>query len=351
MRNSLNAASGPDFADFLSSLPQWARSPKHAIWRGSFALGRIASSTTVPAVQDYGWRLPFMLCPAALSRLLLLLRSAALGRWRLLLLLRPTALGDCLLLLLLQLSARDGLRVFLLLCPAILSSFRLLLLLRTADLGGWQLLFLLRPAALSSFRLLLLLRPAALSGWQLLFLLQPAALSPLLLLIRSPALHPWLRLLSQSLFLTLLLLMLLLLIAAYWPLTGRREALARDGHRWCRFAAAINTRTGRAIARGRLADPVLPLPILVGGGIHFTFIVLADLRELEGLWFGRRQRHMPAGLGHIDHAWKQHHESTRMANAIRDATGFIAGAPVQIGARRSDDRRSRILRNHEATKR
>jgi hypothetical protein len=113
--------------------------------------------------------------------------------------------------------------------------------------------------------------------------------------------------------------------------------------------AAINTGTGRAIARGRLAGPDLSLPILIGGGIHFTFIVFADFRELEDLWFGRRQWHMPASLGHIDHAWKQHHEPTRMANAIGDATGIIAGTPVQIGARRSYDRRSRILRNHEAS--
>src|SRR5262249_20927898 len=177
--------------------------------------------------------------------------------------------------------------------------------------------------------------------------LGPAALSPLLLLIRSPGLNPWLRLLSQSLFLTLVLLLLLLLllqlIAAYWSLTGRREAFARDNHRWRRFTAAINTRPGRAMARGRLAGPDLSLPILVGGGMF------ADLRELEGLWFGRRQRHMPACLGHIDLARKQHDESTRMANSIGDATGIIAGTPIEIGARRSDDRRSRILRNHETT--
>ena len=93
------------------------------------------------------------------------------------------------------------------------------------------------------------------------------------------------------------------------------------------------------------------LPILVGGGVRFTFIVFAHLNELEDLWFGRRQRHMPAGLGHIDLAWKQHHESTRMANAIGDPTGIVARPPVQIRTRRSDDRRSRILRNHQAPKR
>jgi hypothetical protein len=101
----------------------------------------------------------------------------------LLFLLRPVTLDGYLLLPLLPLSARGGLQVLLLLCPAF-SSFRLLLLLRSAALGSWRLLFLLRPAALT----------------------------PLLPLIRSPVLNPWLRLLSQSLFQTLLLLLLLLLL-------------------------------------------------------------------------------------------------------------------------------------------
>jgi hypothetical protein len=103
---------------------------------------------------------------------------------------------------------------------------------------------------------------------------------PLQSLIRSPALHPWLRLLSQSLFLTLLLLFVWLLFFAYWSLTGRREALARDGHRWRRKDR--NTRTSRAMARGRLAGADLSLPILGGRGIHFTFIVFADLRQTRG---------------------------------------------------------------------
>jgi hypothetical protein len=57
-------------------------------------------------------------------------------------------------------------------------------------------------------------------GLQLLLLLRPAALP--LLLIRSPALHPRLQLLGQLLFLPLLLLMLLLLSAARWSLTACR---------------------------------------------------------------------------------------------------------------------------------
>ena len=146
-----------------------------------------------------------------LMLLLLIAAHTALGSWWFPLLLRCAALDGCLLLPLLRLSARGGLQVLLLLCPAALSS--------------WRLLLLLRPAALSSFRLLLQLRPAALS----------------LLLIRSPALHPRLRLLGQLLFLTLLLMLLLLRFVACWSSTGRREALARNNHRWRRFTAAINT--------------------------------------------------------------------------------------------------------------
>jgi hypothetical protein len=205
--------------------------------------------------------------------------------------------------------------------------------------GCWRLLLLLRPAAVGGCLLLPMLRLSARGGLQGLRLLRPVALSSLLL-IRSPALHPWRRLLSQSLFLILLLLLLMLLplIAVCWSLTGRREALAHGRHRWCRFAATINTRTGRAIARAWLADPDLSLPILVGGRIHFTLVVFVDLNEFEDLWFGHRQRHMSAGLGHVEFARKQHHEPTGMANAIGDPCGVVAGPPVEIGARRSDDR-------------
>ena len=163
-----------------------------------------------------------------------------------------------------------GWRLLFLLRPAALSSFRLLLLLRSAALGSWRLLLLLRPAVLDGY---LLLRLSARGGLQVLLFLRPAALSPLLL-IRSPAIHPRLRLLSQSLFLNVLLLLLWPLIAAC---SGRREALARDRHRWRRFAATINTRTGRAIARAWLAGPDLSLPILVRGRIHFTLVVFVPI--------------------------------------------------------------------------
>src|SRR5262249_28420839 len=163
------------------------------------------------------------------------------------------------------------------------------------------------------FWLLLLLRSAALSRWRLLLLLGPAALSPLLLLIRSPALNPWLGLLGQSLFLTLRLLLVLLLIAAYWSLTGRREAFARDNPRWGRFTATINSRPRRSMARGRLAGRCFSLSILVGGDIYFAVIVFVGFHEFKDLWFGHRQRHVPAGFGHVEFARKQHHEPTGMA--------------------------------------
>ena len=57
---------------------------------------------------------------------------------------------------------------------------------------------------------------------------------------------------------------------------------------------------------------------------------------------------MFARRDHIELAWQQHHEPARMANATGDPSGVIASTQIQIGARRSDDRRSRILRNHQA---
>ena len=121
---------------------------------------------------------------------------------------------------------------------------------------------------------------------------------------------------------------------------------AHDGHGWNRFAAAIKTRTGRAIARpacgSRLGSPNLV------GGIDVALFLFVDLNEFGKLWFGHGQRHMFARRDHIELAWKQHHEPTRMANATGDPSGVIASTQIQIGARRSDDRRSRILRNHQA---
>ena len=94
-------------------------------------------------------------------------------------------------------------------------------LLRPTAFGGWRLPLLLRSAALDGCLLLPPLRLTARGGLQLLLLLRPAVLSLLLPLIKSAALHPRLRLLTQLLFLTLLLL-LLQLMAACRSLTGCR---------------------------------------------------------------------------------------------------------------------------------
>src|SRR5262249_23622221 len=74
---------------------------------------------------------------------------------------------------------------------------------------------------------------------------------------------------------------------------------------------------------------------------------LADV-ERGDLRFRHRQRRLAAGCGDIELARNEHHEAAEMANAPGDATGLVAGAPIEIGARRSDDRRSRILRDHQA---
>jgi hypothetical protein len=49
-----------------------------------------------------------------------------------------------------------------------------------------------------------------------------------------------------------------------------------------------------------------------------------------------KQSRLAAGCSDIELARKQHHEEGGMANAAGDATGLVAGAPVEIGARRSD---------------
>ena len=151
-----------------------------------------------------------------------------------------------------------------------------------------------------------MLRPLAHGGWQLLLLLGSAALDSYLLLL------------------TLLL-------------TGP-----------CSSPAAINIRTGRAIARRRRPD--LSPPILVGAENLTLLLLFVHPGEFGDVWSGHRQRHIFARLYHIEISWKQHHEPAGMANATGNPSGIIAGTEVQIGARRSDNRRSRILRNHQAAK-
>jgi hypothetical protein len=69
--------------------------------------------------------------------------------------------------------------------------------------------------------------------------------------------------------------------------------------------------------------------------------------------FGRvrlrhRQRHVLTRRDHIELPWKQHHEPAAIANAPSNARSVIPGAPVQIGACRSNYGGSRILGDHQA---
>jgi hypothetical protein len=84
------------------------------------------------------------------------------------------------------------------------------------------------------------------------------------------------------------------------------------------------------------------------GGIGLALAVLFPDLERGDLWFRHRQWDLAACHKKVELARKQHHEVAGMANATGDASCIIAGTPVEIGARRSDDRRSRILRDHQA---
>jgi len=87
------------------------------------------------------------------------------------------------------------------------------------------------------------------------------------------------------------------------------------------------------------------------GQIRVAFTILFSDRNGGKARFWERQWHVLAGRDHIKLTWKQHHEPARIVNAAGGASGGVAGAPVEIGARRSDDRRSRILCNHHAMER
>ncbi len=82
-------------------------------------------------------------------------------------------------------------------------------------------------------------------------------------------------------------------------------------------------------------------------GICLAFAVRFVDFDLGDLRFRHRQRHVLAGRDHVEFARNEHREATGMANAAGDASGVIAGSPVEVGARRSHDRRSRVLRNHQ----
>ena len=87
------------------------------------------------------------------------------------------------------------------------------------------------------------------------------------------------------------------------------------------------------------------------GKLHAALAGMFRDFDLGDLRFRHRQRHLAVGRDHVELARKQHHEAAGMANATGDATGVVASTPVEIGARRSDDRRSRILRDHQAAER
>ena len=57
---------------------------------------------------------------------------------------------------------------------------------------------------------------------------------------------------------------------------------------------------------------------------------------------------MLASCDHIKLTWKQHDEPAGITYAIGNAAGVIASPPIEIRARRSYDRRSGILCNHQA---
>src|SRR5204863_2612328 len=86
----------------------------------------------------------------------------------------------------------------------------------------------------------------------------------------------------------------------------------------------------------------------LAGGLCVAFAVLFRDFDLEALRFWHRQWHVPAGRDHVEFARKQHGEATgwRMRPAMRPASS--PAPPVEIGARRADQRRSRVLRNHQA---
>src|SRR5262249_53744308 len=77
---------------------------------------------------------------------------------------------------------------------------------------------------------------------------------------------------------------------------------------------------------------------------------LLDL-DLRDVWLGDRQRYVFASLDHVELARKQHHKTAGVADASSDAGGLVAGAPIKVRARRPDDGRARILRDHQSAER
>ena len=74
------------------------------------------------------------------------------------------------------------------------------------------------------------------------------------------------------------------------------------------------------------------------------------LATAGGTALGLRQRHVLAGFDHVELARQQHDELPLLADAARDAAGAVAGAPIEIGARRPEDRGAGVLRDHQPAK-
>ena len=114
-------------------------------------------------------------------------------------------------------------------------------------------------------------------------------------------------------------------------------------------------RFGLLLASGCFgAEPFLPLPLPSVFGCAFWSaallscfrLVLVRLRSrLAG--FGARQRHRPARLDHVELARQQHHEAALLADAAGDPAGVVAGAEIEVGARRADDGGAGVLRHHQ----
>src|SRR5207245_7390905 len=80
--------------------------------------------------------------------------------------------------------------------------------------------------------------------------------------------------------------------------------------------------------------------LLLGLALLLLDFGLGDIRVCH------RQRHVLAGLDHVELARKQHDEASGMADATGDPRGIIAGPPIEVGARWPDDGRAGVLRAH-----
>jgi hypothetical protein len=82
-------------------------------------------------------------------------------------------------------------------------------------------------------------------------------------------------------------------------------------------------------ARFPRPDVILaPARLRFGVDLLFPDLGVGNLRLRD------RQRHVAAGLDHVELARKQHDEAAGMADATGDAGSIVAGAPIEVRARR-----------------